>query len=159
VGTDCPLCTRVDLERAKADPDFVREFEHSIAFLGRWQTFRGYTILVAKAHATELSQLSDRVRRGFFDEMCLVARAIESGFRPRKLNYEMLGNQVPHLHWHVFPRYAHDPQANQAVWLAIAAAEANPALAHQLEESTIDRYSIMRTLRAELERWANFAGG
>ena len=46
--------------------------------------------------------------------MCLLARAIETAFRPHKLNYELLGNQVPHLHWHLFPRYADDPDALQA---------------------------------------------
>ena len=29
--------------------------------------------------------------------------------RPHKLNYELLGNQVPHLHWHLFPRSPDDP--------------------------------------------------
>ena len=39
-----------------------------------------------------------------------VARAIETAFAPIKLNYDVLGNSVPHLHTHIVPRYADDPR-------------------------------------------------
>ena len=39
-----------------------------------------------------------------------MGRAIEAAFRPVKMNYETLGNAVPHLHTHVMPRYADDPR-------------------------------------------------
>jgi diadenosine tetraphosphate (Ap4A) HIT family hydrolase len=45
-----------------------------------------------------------------------VARAVARAFAPRKLNYELLGNTVPHLHWHVLPRYADDPNPLRPVW-------------------------------------------
>jgi diadenosine tetraphosphate (Ap4A) HIT family hydrolase len=38
-----------------------------------------------------------------------VASAVERHFRPVKLNYQLLGNAVPHLHTHLVPRYADDP--------------------------------------------------
>jgi diadenosine tetraphosphate (Ap4A) HIT family hydrolase len=37
-------------------------------------------------------------------------------FAPRKLNYELLGNAAPHLHWHLFPRHADDPRPIGPVW-------------------------------------------
>ena len=51
--------------------------------------------------------------------MCLLAQAIDLCFQPRKMNYEALGNQVAHLHWHLFPRRHDDPETLKAVWLAI----------------------------------------
>jgi diadenosine tetraphosphate (Ap4A) HIT family hydrolase len=33
------------------------------------------------------------------------------------MNYELLGNQVPHIHWHVIPRLANDPAPLKPVWL------------------------------------------
>ena len=35
---------------------------------------------------------------------------IERAFEPVKLNYDLLGNSLPHLHTHVVPRYADDPK-------------------------------------------------
>jgi diadenosine tetraphosphate (Ap4A) HIT family hydrolase len=35
----------------------------------------------------------------------------EEHLRPVKLNCDVLGNSLPHLHTHVIPRYAEDPLA------------------------------------------------
>jgi diadenosine tetraphosphate (Ap4A) HIT family hydrolase len=48
--------------------------------------------------------------------MSLVAEAVFRAFTPRKLNYELLGNAVPHLHWHLFPRHSDDPHPRGPVW-------------------------------------------
>ena len=42
--------------------------------------------------------------------MLLVGRALEAVLLPVKLNYDVLGNSVPHLHTHIVPRYAEDPR-------------------------------------------------
>ena len=39
-----------------------------------------------------------------------MGRAIEVAFSPVKLNYDLLGNTLPHLHTHIVPRYADDPR-------------------------------------------------
>jgi len=35
---------------------------------------------------------------------------------PDKINLASLGNQVPHLHWHVIPRFKDDPHWPFAIW-------------------------------------------
>ena len=40
----------------------------------------------------------------YYRDMLRVAAAVAAAFRPRKMNYEVLGNTVAHLHWHLFPR-------------------------------------------------------
>ena len=125
-------------------------FPHSIAFLGRHQYYRGYCVLVCRRHATELSGLSDDVRRAYLDEMSLLALAIEQGFRPHKLNYELLGNQVPHLHWHLFPRSAADPDVLKPVWLALDRAERDTDWQRRLEEDPAARPAITALLRRQL---------
>jgi diadenosine tetraphosphate (Ap4A) HIT family hydrolase len=132
--------------------DIVWQFPHSIALLGTWQLFHGYCILVSRRHATELSQLSDDERQGYLAEMCLLARAIEDCFQPHKLNYELLGNQVPHLHWHLFPRYQGDPQLFRPVWFALDQAETNESDRRRLQNGPLTRRETAALLRRKLSR-------
>lgn len=120
----CPFCVVV-AELAKAEtyrPPHggvyrkVRDLPASVAILGHDQFYRGYTIVIARTHATELYHLADGERVQYLDDMTRVARAIDAAFHPRKMNYELLGNTVGHLHWHLFPRYADDPNPKRPVW-------------------------------------------
>lgn len=94
----------------------IRDLPVSVAVLGQDQFYRGYSLVVAKTHATELYQLPEPEATQYFRDMLRVAEAIATAFKPRKLNYELLGNTVPHLHWHIFPRYDGDPKAARPVW-------------------------------------------
>jgi diadenosine tetraphosphate (Ap4A) HIT family hydrolase len=49
-------------------------------------------------------------------EMSEVAHAVSRAFEPVKLNLEALGNTVPHLHWHIVPRYSDDPRGFAPIW-------------------------------------------
>ena len=49
-------------------------------------------------------------------EMSQVAEAMFTAFAPRKLNYEALGNSVPHLHWWLTPRYDNDARPRGPIW-------------------------------------------
>jgi diadenosine tetraphosphate (Ap4A) HIT family hydrolase len=118
-----------------------------VVLLGPWQFYRGYCIVVARTHATELIHLPEHDRVAYFNEMCLVAKAIEQAFHPRKLNYELLGNQVPHLHWHLFPRYDHDLEVTKPVWLALDRAERDEFVRRRLEAGPIPRLEAADRLR------------
>jgi diadenosine tetraphosphate (Ap4A) HIT family hydrolase len=63
-----------------------------------------------------LHELGLSFRARFLVEMSLVAEVVHKTFRPRKMNYELLGNVVPHLHWHLLPRYAEDPNPKGPIW-------------------------------------------
>src|SRR5262249_10439177 len=129
----------------------VWSFPHGVALLGPWQFYHGYCVLVSRRHATELSQLPDDERRAHLDEMCLLAKAVEAAFRPHKLNYELLGNQVPHLHWHLFPRYRDDPDALRPVWLAIDRAERDEGERRRLQTGPADRAATADRLRQHIQ--------
>jgi hypothetical protein len=47
-----------------------------------------------------------------------VEAAVREIARPDKINLASLGNVVPHLHWHVIPRWADDPHFPDAIWAA-----------------------------------------
>jgi diadenosine tetraphosphate (Ap4A) HIT family hydrolase len=94
----------------------IADLPASIAILGHDQYYRGYTLVVARTHATELFELASTECGQYLEDMVRVARALAAAFSPRKLNYELLGNTVPHLHWHLFPRYAGDANPLRPVW-------------------------------------------
>jgi diadenosine tetraphosphate (Ap4A) HIT family hydrolase len=155
-SNNCPFCQKLsNLSELPAD-EVVWEFPHSAALLGSWQYYHGYCVLVARRHATELSGLDSSERRAYLDEMCLVARAIEECFHPHKLNYELLGNQVPHLHWHIFPRYQHDPDLLRPVWLALDRAERDEQERQRLQAGPADRAATRATLQQKLQALASF---
>jgi diadenosine tetraphosphate (Ap4A) HIT family hydrolase len=148
--TDCQFCRKLSAMTAERPEDLVWEFPQSVAFLGSWQYYHGYCVLIARQHAVEFSQMTDEVRRGYFDEMCLLARAIESCFQPRKLNYEALGNQVPHLHWHLFPRYESDPEKLKPVWVAIERSDRDDRQRERLQTGLFGKSATIDQLRVKL---------
>jgi diadenosine tetraphosphate (Ap4A) HIT family hydrolase len=75
----------------------------------------GYVCLVSKRHVREPFQLSEAERRAFWDDVDRVAAAISAGLRPDKLNYEIHGNTIPHLHLHLFSRWRGDRFAGRPI--------------------------------------------
>ena len=112
---DCEICRRI-AGMTPDNPYLIAELDTGYAVLADNQHIPGYTIFVCKTCAPELHDLPPDTRSRFLDEMALVAEATFRAFAPRKLNYELLGNSVSHLHWHLFPRYADDPNPTWPVW-------------------------------------------
>ena len=88
----------------------------SVAKLNPDQAFEGYTFLTLKWHEVELYKLADKDRKQFLEDMSLVASALSKALKPDKMNYELLGNSMPHLHWHLVPRYTSDPMWGRPIW-------------------------------------------
>ena len=70
---------------------------------------RGYAWLPFRRHVVELYELSEAESTAFMRDVRRVSHAIQTVTGAVKLNYEIHGNTVPHLHLHVFPRYLGDP--------------------------------------------------
>jgi diadenosine tetraphosphate (Ap4A) HIT family hydrolase len=109
-GEACPICAE---GRPDENPVGSRIFagEVSDAYLRRAGIQRGYTIVTWRGpHVAEPTELSSEDAAAYWAELLRVGRALEEHLRPVKLNYNLLGNEVPHLHTHVIPRYADDPK-------------------------------------------------
>ena len=109
-GDDCPFC---EDGRPDETPFGTRIFtgEVSDAYLQRAAIQRGYTLVVWRGrHVAEPTQLSESEAAQYWSELLRVARVLERHLEPVKMNYNVLGNEVPHLHTHVLPRYADDPR-------------------------------------------------
>lgn len=147
----CPLCVKVTNPKQLPDDELVWEFPHSIVTLGPWQYFEGYCIVVAKTHVTELFDLSAAERVPLLEEVTQMARAVYRVVRPRKINYECLGNQVPHLHWHLFPRQDGDPNKLKPVWVELDAADRDAGVKEQLQICRRGRAALIAELRNQLQ--------
>src|SRR4051812_5082410 len=69
---------------------------------------RGYVCLVSKTHVVELHELDEPTASAFMRDMRRVSSALCKVTGAVKLNYEIHGNTLPHLHMHFFPRYRGD---------------------------------------------------
>jgi len=69
----------------------------------------GYVCVSTKAHAVEPYELDDDVRHDFWADAMTVARGLADAVHPVKMNYEIHGNTIPHVHMHLFPRTPDDP--------------------------------------------------
>ena len=101
-GVDCPIC------RSVAD-SAVAELEVSRLMMSEDAPMRGYAWLPVRRHVIELHELTDAEGDAFMRDVRRVSRAIATATGAVKMNYEIHGNTVPHLHLHVFPRYLGDP--------------------------------------------------
>jgi diadenosine tetraphosphate (Ap4A) HIT family hydrolase len=113
-GKGCPMCSegRPDDTHGNAR---VFAGRVSDAYLVRGDIGQpGYTIVIWRgSHVADLTELSDADATTYLREVLKVARALEAHYRPAKLNLEMLGNAVPHLHTHLVPRYVTDDSPGQ----------------------------------------------
>lgn len=95
---------------------FVADLGLSKAYLHEDQFFPGWTVVVFQRHATELFHLAPPERIQLIEEVTLVANVLSEVYQAKKINYELLGNQLPHMHWHIIPRLAGDPAPLEPVW-------------------------------------------
>ncbi|MVW71416.1 MULTISPECIES: HIT family protein [unclassified Bordetella] len=108
---DCPLCAQdggVVLWRGPR----LRVIEVEDA------DYPGFTRVVWNAHHAEMTDLSLSERDLMMRTVYIVEQIQREVFHPDKVNLASLGNMVPHLHWHVIPRWRGDRHFPDAVWAA-----------------------------------------
>ena len=109
-GEDCPIC------RNGGPTNLIAELEVSSLALGDGPTtLPGTCALFLRRHALELHDLSSDEGAAFMRDVQRVSRALMEATGAVKMNYEVHGNTIPHLHMHFFPRYAGDPFENAPI--------------------------------------------
>jgi diadenosine tetraphosphate (Ap4A) HIT family hydrolase len=142
----CLICDRIKTIQADKNHFFVRELTTGYVVIGDHQFYEGYTLFLCKQHTDELHKLEPQFRQQYLKEMSIVAEAVHKAFKPRKLNYELLGNTESHLHWHLIPRHANDPSPKQPIWVINAEIRTGKTPSAQL----LTR--LKNTLKRELDR-------
>lgn len=78
--------------------------------------FPGFCRVIWQAHVREMSDLAAVDRRHLLNIVGAVESAVRAVVAPDKINLASLGNVVPHLHWHVIPRWADDSHFPAPIW-------------------------------------------
>jgi diadenosine tetraphosphate (Ap4A) HIT family hydrolase len=102
-GAACPIC------RSGRPDGVVLELTASYLTCSANAPMRGYCCVVLKRHAVELHELGDEEAIALTRDIQRVGRAVQEIMKAVKLNYEIHGNTIPHLHVHLYPRYRGDP--------------------------------------------------
>ncbi len=78
--------------------------------------YPGLLRVVWNRHVREMTDLDAAERTACMQAMCACEGALRAVLQPDKINLASFGNVVPHLHWHVIPRYRDDPHFPASVW-------------------------------------------
>jgi diadenosine tetraphosphate (Ap4A) HIT family hydrolase len=108
----CPLCQADAVEKVLWSDTFCRviwvDDEH----------FPGFCRVILNSHVKEMTDLPAAERQRLMHVVFAVENAVREVVQPDKINLASLGNVVPHLHWHVIPRWLDDINFPDAIWAA-----------------------------------------
>jgi len=133
----CELCELAPSSKVVANDKFA-------VILVDDANYPGFARVTWNEHVREMSDLPDADRLLVNDAVWKVEQALREVMQPLKVNLASLGNVVPHLHWHLIPRFADDAHFPAPVW-ASAARETDPAV---LE----GRRALLPQLKQAIER-------
>lgn len=105
----CPIC------EADRPLDVLAEVAATWVTAATEAPLPGYVCVVSKVHVMEPFALRGMARHAFWDDVSAVAEAVKRVTGSPKLNYEVHGNTIPHLHLHLYPRYPGDPYEGAAI--------------------------------------------
>jgi diadenosine tetraphosphate (Ap4A) HIT family hydrolase len=108
----CPYCLKQE------DPTqsiTLKLFKHSELCGHPFVPLRGTCYLMSRDHYVELFDMEEQALLGFMQEVQIASRALKQVTGAFRINYEIHGNTVPHLHLHLLPRYTDDPFAGKPI--------------------------------------------
>lgn len=80
------------------------------------QDYPAFCRVIWYAHEIEMSDLAHHERLHVMNVVFAVEAALRKLYQPVKINLASFGNMVPHLHWHVVPRFADDRHFPEPIW-------------------------------------------
>jgi diadenosine tetraphosphate (Ap4A) HIT family hydrolase len=137
--TDCELC------RQPGGEVLARSEKLRVVLVDDAQ-YPGFCRVIWDAHVREMTDLTEPERDLFMQMVWQVEAAVREVMRPDKMNVASLGNMVPHLHWHVIPRYADDAHFPGPIWAQVQRAgnvellASRNALLPALREAVVRRF-------------------
>ena len=106
---DCPLCIE------DGGICLVRTKQYRIV-APREPEFLGLIRVIWNEHVVEMTDLEILPRNDFMRAVYFVEESVRQMMNPDKINLASLGNVVPHLHWHIIPRWLDDSYFPLPIW-------------------------------------------
>ncbi|MBT9611965.1 MAG: HIT family protein [Burkholderiales bacterium] len=78
--------------------------------------YPGFCRVILNRHVAEMSDLPEAEQHRLMHVVFALETALRRLMHPDKVNLASLGNVVPHVHWHVIPRFADDAHFPQPIW-------------------------------------------
>lgn len=90
--------------------------------------YPGFCRVILNRHAAEMTDLPSDEQLELMRVVFAVEAAVRDVVKPDKINLASLGNMVPHVHWHVIPRWRKDRCFPNPIWAPVQRTAApNPA--------------------------------
>lgn len=99
--------------------------------------YPGFCRVIWTAHVREMTDLDPGERRHLMEVVFAVESVVRTLFAPDKINLASFGNVVPHLHWHIIPRWRTDRNFPEPIWGAVQR-EGQPG-APEVDDATLAR--------------------
>ncbi|WP_394742933.1 HIT family protein [Natronococcus roseus] len=105
--TECPFCQIVD---GDAEATVLLESEDYICFLDKYPVAEGHSLVIPKTHVERFEELDDPHIYEFLER---AHEVVSAEYEPDATNIGLnngvaAGQTIPHLHWHIIPRYTGD---------------------------------------------------
>jgi len=78
--------------------------------------YPGFCRVIWAEHVVEMTELGSEERGYLMRTVFMVESVLRQIMKPDKMNLASMGNVVPHIHWHVIPRFVEDRHFPQPVW-------------------------------------------
>lgn len=112
--------------------------------------YPGFCRVIWNTHVAEFSDLPAAGRERLMLVVYAMERALRTVMQPVKVNLASLGNQVPHVHWHVIPRFTNDAHFPLAVWAPRQRAVSEALLASRRAQATLLGDAVRREIAQAL---------
>jgi diadenosine tetraphosphate (Ap4A) HIT family hydrolase len=111
--TDCVLCKN---EMKPEEGQLIWRGDDCRVILVNDLDLPGFCRVIWNRHVGEMTDLTPGERDHLMALVFAVEEAIRHVMHPDKINVAALGNMVPHIHWHVIPRFVDDAFFPGSAW-------------------------------------------
>ncbi len=108
-----PACTFCKIAKGEIPSTKVHEDKKHLAILDLFPSVKGHTLAITKEHYQTILEIPPKELKELIATVQKVASGVEKGMNATgivvtQLNNSSAGQAIPHIHFHIIPRYKND---------------------------------------------------